>query len=281
MDDLSIKCDVPAYSPAPSLPSLPSLPPLVPLVLPPPPLTGRLPADKPILARGDVYCGTDFRQRAVRWFAAEKARVAAATTTANTAITPSAATRIQPARAAKRKAEAVPAARAKRVRLPSRLASLAPLPDYTIDMDGDAAWLAPAAFGARLDAQLASRVPAVTCGCGWATPLWPPGQTARPGLLYCPVVARPLACTDMAFCAHGLRGAALCLLSCNTPCASPALMAASPPPSPPSPSRSSASRAALSLQTATARHVQERTVAVAGLRFALDGCNGMLRAWMV
>lgn len=29
------------------------------------------------------------------------------------------------------------------------------------------------------------------------------------------------------------------------------------------------------------RHIQERTVTLAGLRFAVDMCNGMLRVYMV
>lgn len=94
----------------------------------------------------------------------------------------------------------------------------------------------------------------------------------------CPLATRPLACTEMAYCQHGLgrdttrASVVACAVDdCVSAPEAPMDACLSPMPWP-----ESAERAAVDWTA----HVDERTVDICGLRFAVDTCHGGLRVVM-
>ncbi|EPE03825.1 hypothetical protein F503_01715 [Ophiostoma piceae UAMH 11346] len=170
-----------------------------------PMVTGILPVCKPVVARGQVYCGNDFRQRAVAWFMAEKTRAADADSfvaVAEVAVaqekivtkvdtgkktkrstTP---TRVQPARAAKRKAVdpgennssdskdsiAPPKKRLRIILTKAPAVVRTPIPTTSYTLSSVYTNATPSQFQAGLDIVLDTKQAALTSGCHWSTSLY-------------------------------------------------------------------------------------------------------------
>jgi hypothetical protein len=250
------------------------------------------PRPKPVkISRGDVYCDKDFWGRSAAWIVSQqeqlraqqqKAKVTKKTNTHRWASTAT-PTRVQPARAAKRKkryaedmdsdgdGETVSAAQSKRPKRAktTKVDTDTPCGDYLLD-PAYATTSLPS-FQSALDTLLEGKRATLARRCFWSTSLSiaPPSSVSNQ---WCPIVAMPLSCTDNIVCAHGMSNA---LPQAHLPLVAPiAIM--SPPDTPPAD--------AVQFQAkpfAEQRHVEERTASLAGLRFAVDMCNGMLRVYMV
>ncbi|ERT01348.1 hypothetical protein HMPREF1624_02593 [Sporothrix schenckii ATCC 58251] len=194
---------------------------------------------------------------------------------------------------------------------PKAKSTATPSSDYVLDPAWATASLST--FQAALDTLLEGKRATLGRSRFWSTCLSTATSTPAEALdsQWCPIVALPLACTERQFCAHG---------TCNPPLSLRSLPPLSSLPSLPSLSSLSSSSSSSLAAKATSlapvavmspvtplttpwdtppttppadsvrfqakpfaelRHVQERTVAVAGLRFAVDMCNGMLRVYMV
>ncbi|KIH92809.1 hypothetical protein SPBR_02672 [Sporothrix brasiliensis 5110] len=177
-----------------------------------------------------------------------------------------------------------------------------PSSDYVLDPAWATASLST--FQAALDTLLEGKRATLGRSRFWSTCLSTSTSTTAEALdsQWCPIVALPLACTERQFCAHGTCNPPLSLrslpslssLSSSSSSSSSSSLAAkatslapvavmspvtplttpwdTPPVTPPADSVRFQAKPFAEL-----RHVQERTVAVAGLRFAVDMCNGMLR----
>ncbi|EFX02308.1 hypothetical protein CMQ_2357 [Grosmannia clavigera kw1407] len=283
---------------------------------PPTPMIGSLPSQqqKVPVVRGAVYCSIDFPWRAAEWFRQEWTRqgrwsagdaprtatistvcLAKRLTTVTTPMVP-APRRIQPARAAKR--------RIKRKRVEEEEekeeeggAEVSTKPDVkkakttrwtvfeTSDSDMDNGYLliwtesgheygndgnrAVELFRRRLVALLAEKQKMLRLRRG-TTPSW-----------NCPLAARPLGCTEMAYCMHGVRRGASdrgdILADDYMPVMEAQMdLCLSPVPWPVSEPKSSYDDAVKE----NTSHLDERTVEICGLRFAVDTCHGGLRVMM-
>ena len=292
-----------------------------------PMVTGILPASKPMVVRGQVYCGNDFRQRAVAWFTTEKKRAAdadsraaaaeeekvAKVATAKKTKRSTAPTRVQPARAAKRKAvdssennssdangsEAPPKKRLRIILTKAPAVVRIPTPTASYTLSSVYTNATPSQFQAGLDTVLGTKRAALTSSCHWSTSLYPspsPSVSSTPTLTsghstprsaWCPIVAEPLACIDRAYCLHSIgrltpepiSSSEMATMSMtSTLSRPPAPEAAMSPPCTPPPEIVLKARAK---EFAEMRHVQERTVEFGGLRFAVDVCDGSMRVWMM
>ncbi|CAK7202600.1 hypothetical protein SEUCBS139899_005325 [Sporothrix eucalyptigena] len=271
---------------------------------------------QPIISRGSVYCGKDFWSRSAAWFASQQkmqleqrkqqnAQAGKKTKTHRWAST-TAPTRIQPSRAAKtkiankRKADDiedindnndVPVVykKAKTSQV------IAVEEDYTLD-PGFAS-MSVHTFQEKMDTLLEGKRATLFRSCFWSTAISSPPtpSTATCVNHWCPIVAAPLACNAMKYCSHGMSRflpsslstpQSSCPVAVMTPPRTP-IVAMGPPPRPcstlltpttPPPMASFRFQAKPHVEQ---QHIQARAVEFAGLRFAVDICNGMLRVYMV
>ncbi|KAL1889254.1 hypothetical protein Sste5346_009008 [Sporothrix stenoceras] len=145
-----------------------------------------------------------------------------------------------------------------------------PCPDYMLDPTWATTSLST--FQAAMDTLLEGKRAIIARSSFWSTQksmVPPPSASFSCVNRWCPIVALPLACTDMLYCSHGRSS-----LQSYRSVAAPAYM--SPPPSPPADAMRFQARPFAELQ-----HIQERAVSLAGLCLTVDMCNGMLRVYMV
>ncbi|CAK7218545.1 hypothetical protein SBRCBS47491_003541 [Sporothrix bragantina] len=168
-------------------------------------------------------------------------------------------------------------------------------------------------FQEKMDTLLEGKRASLARSCFWSTAMAKPPTTLSTSCTnrWCPIVAAPLSCNDNKYCSHGMSlfslskasaTVSLCPVAMMTPPRTPVLLPMGPPrtPSPtPSMSSSSTKSTASTMPTtqttpppmasfrfqakpiAEQQHIQARMVEFAGLRFAVDMCNGMLRVYMV
>ncbi|CAK7229423.1 hypothetical protein SCUCBS95973_007220 [Sporothrix curviconia] len=185
--------------------------------------------------------------------------------------------------------------------------------DYTLDPAS--AKMAIHTFQEKMDTLLEGRRDTLARTCFWSTAMAkPPAPSSVPCVNHwCPIVAAPLSCNDNKYCSHGMSlssssssSSSSSTVSSSCPVAvmapSRTLQLMGPPRTPsPTPSTSTSSSKSTTAAGATSpmtpppmasvrfqakpfaeqQHIQARTVELAGLRFAVDLCNGMLRVCMV
>ncbi len=154
----------------------------------------------PVLKRHHVYCQTSFKYRVVDWFGIEAKRLSAKEVSGSSRKQqPGPPTRIQPSRAAKRKAEEAPSI----TRMSSRGGGTYALSEDTWSEATRGGQEVPSlesiqsfqgqvldAINARLDVIRQKR------GEKWLS-----GEDHK-----CGILSKPLSCTEMAYCLHGYRG---------------------------------------------------------------------------
>ncbi|OAA65794.1 hypothetical protein SPI_02581 [Niveomyces insectorum RCEF 264] len=266
----------------------------------PPLISGCLSPAVPILVRGRVYCGTDFRRRAVDWFASQK-NTRAVTANKETSRVPTtkvskrtprrrefgAPTRVQPTRAAKRKAATLAGPAVGGV-LPSKTRSLAlgaasittaSNEDYTLDK----CWadVSEAEFQTIVETLLLKKANQANARSRTG------GALAYHERGWCPVAAKPLACTEMAYCLHGigrrdhLRPVCVPKMPLSPwPSELPeAHMSRGRSPSCSPPPHCNSEK--IDREAEVLRHVDGGIEDLGGLKCAVDACNGAVRVWML
>lgn len=243
----------------------------------PAPMTGQLPPEEPLFARGRAYCSTDFPGRAAAWFAAawkqrEEAAVESRTRARKTVEVP---TRIQPARAAKtkrkREEEAAQKTRhpVKRSRTARTAKTAKSTQGYALVWSG--CWDGDSEQPTDIFQRMLADVLVEAKTASGPRRRGHDGSQRQPSHkpYACSLAALPLSCTQMAFCLHGTtaggRG----------------------PQAPEAPMESCLSPVADKVQIHVGQgreegqHVDRPTVDVCGLRFVVDTCNGGTRVVMM